>query len=83
MTMKNTMLKKANWNADEYRYEIPITVDEIVQFAPERELDASVQYRRTAFWDRYTKNWIVDIIDAEGHQVVGAEFFANKRTFAY
>ncbi len=81
--MKDTMLKKANWNADEYRYEVPVSHDEIVLCFPGDEIDKSFQYRRTAFWDRYTKNWIVDIIDPEGNQVVHAEFFANKRTFAY
>jgi len=81
--MKNTMLKKENWNDAESRYEVTVTHDEIVSFDPLQDIDTSLTYRRVAFWDRYTKNWIVDIIDPEGHQVIGAEFFANKRTFAY
>lgn len=78
-----TMLKKENWNADEYRYEVPIKFEEIDHVNPWDELDPDAQYLRTAFWDRYSKNWIVDIIDPAGHQVGSAEFFANKRTFGY
>ena len=78
-----TMLKKENWNNDECRYEVPIKFEEIPDVQPWDNLDASAKYLRVAFWDRFTKNWIVDIIDPEGHQVTGAEFFANKRSFIY
>ncbi len=78
-----TMLKKENWNNDECRYEVPIDFLEIGHVNPWDDLDPAAQYRRTAFWDRYTKNWIVDIIDPDGHQVGSAEFFANKRSFVY
>ncbi len=32
---------------------------------------------RVAWYDRYSRNWIVYNIDGQGHQVGSAEFYAN------
>ncbi len=78
-----TMLKKANWVADEYRYEVAITHDEARSVLFDGEVDDDETYRRTAFFDKRTKSWIVQIIDSNGCQEGSAEFYANKRTFVY
>ena len=76
-----TMLVKENWNGDEEWYEVPTTLS--ADAIEHHDLDATVQYRRVAWWDKRSKNWIVQIMTPEGYQVGDAEFFANKRTFIY
>lgn len=36
---------------------------------------------RIAWFDKRSKNWITYVIDAEGHQVGEADYYANRRTF--
>jgi hypothetical protein len=82
--MMMTMLSKKNWNKEEEWYEVPVEMTE----AEITELDFDENYvlggyRRIAWWDKRSKNWISYIANRHGHQVGDAEFFANKRTFVY
>lgn len=79
-----TMLKGKNWNKEEEWYEVPVEITETE--ITELDFDENYVlggYRRIAWWDKRSKNWISYIANRHGHQVGDAEFFANKRTFVY
>lgn len=79
-----TMLKRKNWNEEECWYEVPVNID--AKELDELDMDEPFVengFRRIVWWDKQSKNWICYIANQRGHQIGDAEFFANKRTFAY
>lgn len=79
-----TMLTRKNWSGVDRWYEVPVdsTEEEIAELDLDEKYVAG-GYRRVAWYDRYSKNWISYIANEHDHQIGDAEFFANKRTFVY